>query len=581
MPTQLGIAGHRNIEMIISKIQNPKSKIVLTLVFMLSGWLFVAQQSKAAPLGHPAPSVLHDYILNMTDRTLTVQSYLRISPELVPEVYRKIDTDGDGNVSEAERQNWIKDHLSKLQVALDNAPLQLQMSQVPSISRDALLSSIDHPIVVNYTSTLPAPASGKHRIRLTYGDNYLTYDEYYLSVAGDVANDNKPVSLAQAKYPATYQVVYILPTAEQARNVPSGQLAIAPYTAPTPISSTGQGSTASATAPSNQSSNLIVGLKDQVHSMITGWRGELWSGLGMLLLAMLLGGLHALTPGHGKAMVAAYLVGSRGKVKDAALLGGVVTATHTIGVFALGLVLLIASNFALPRALQPALELVSGVLVLALGGYLLLTRLRELRAGKRQRYLHADNSPSHTHLVSTEAKSRILVMAGPAQGGASAPAEGQLVEAHAHHVPYNTNGHKHSSGLLDSLDYDHEHSHDGHSHAHPHSHVGRPLGNRTLIGLGISGGLVPCPDAIAILLFAGIGQIGLGLGLVAAFSLGLAAVLIGIGIALVKMKGALDSRLPSGASGASWSRWVPVASAVVVLLMGVSIVISALGASWS
>src|SRR5205814_2036874 len=119
---------------------------------------------------------------------------------------------------------------------------------------------IDHPIVINYTAALASPASGKHRIRLTYGDNYLTYDEYYLSIAGDVANDNRPVSIAQANYPATYQVVYIMPTAEQAGNVPAGELAIAPYTAPTPASSAVKSNISEATTPSNRSSALMIDL---------------------------------------------------------------------------------------------------------------------------------------------------------------------------------------------------------------------------------------------------------------------------------------------------------------------------------
>lgn len=560
---------------------NKNHLVVFVCCFMLlAGWLGVAARSGAAPLDHPAPSVLHDYILSMKERTLTLQSYLRISPELVPEVYRKIDLNNDGAVSEAERQNWIKGHLSKLQATLDGAPLQLQMSQVPTISRNDLLSSIDHPIIVTYTAALAAPVSGKHRVHLTYGDNYLTYDEYYLSVAGDVANDNKPISLAQAKYPATYQVVYILPTAEQANNVPSGKLAVAPYTAPTQVPNAVQSvqtSPSTATAPANQNSNPVVGLKDAVNSMITGWHGEIWGGLGMLLLAMLLGAFHALTPGHGKTMVAAYLVGSRGRIRDAALLGGVVTATHTIGVFALGLVLLIASNFAVPRALQPALELVSGVLVVALGGYLLWLRVRELSAGGGQAYLQSDNGHEHTqsHLVAAEPQVRTLVTAGSSAQSSSVPVRAvsskELGEAYTPYLPYNPNGHTHNDN--------HPHSHNGHYHVHTHPHVGQPLGKRSLIGLGISGGLVPCPDAIAILLFAGgIGQIGLGLGLVAAFSLGLAAVLIGIGVALVTVKGALGSRLPSGAS---WARWIPLASACVVVLMGVLIVMSALGASWS
>src|SRR5205823_4665919 len=119
------------------------------------------------PLHHPAPSVLHDYILSMTANMLTVESYLRVSPELVPEVYRKIDANGDGTTSEVERQGWLKDHISKLQVTLDGVALALQTGQAPSIGKDDLLTSIDHPIKVVYTAALATPVSGKHRIRVT------------------------------------------------------------------------------------------------------------------------------------------------------------------------------------------------------------------------------------------------------------------------------------------------------------------------------------------------------------------------------------------------------------------------------
>src|SRR5262249_18185940 len=122
-----------------SKIQNPKSKILFAFLLAL-GWTFAASGAQA----HPAPSVLHDYVVSMTPNTLQIESYLRISPELVPQVFRQIDKDGDGTVSEAERQGWIAEHASKLSVTLDGTPAQLQMGQAPDLSRDGLLASIDH-----------------------------------------------------------------------------------------------------------------------------------------------------------------------------------------------------------------------------------------------------------------------------------------------------------------------------------------------------------------------------------------------------------------------------------------------------
>jgi nickel/cobalt transporter (NicO) family protein len=551
-------------------MKNPeRHKAYFIILTFTLGWLFATSQTKAAPLNHPAPSVLKDYILTMTSNELQIYSYLRVSPELVPEVYRQIDLNGDDTTSESERQNWIKEHLSKISVTLDDNPLPLEIEQVPSVSKQDLLASIDHPIKVNYMGKLAAPASGKHRIRFTYGDNYLPYDEYYLSVAGDTVNDSRSISIAQPNYPATYQVVYMLP--DMGQNVPEGELAPAPFTAsttPTPASD-------SATQGSGPF-GWVTAMRDQLRDTLGNWNGEIWSALGLFLFALVLGGLHALTPGHGKAMVAAYLVGSRGRVRDAITLGWVVTATHTAVVFAFGLAIAFISNFVVPRALYPTLELIAGLLVASLGAYLLLNRIRELRARNRPRYLHASNG--HKQAQAAVAKqSKTLVQVGAAQGGAALPVRTASGAAQSKSAD-NGNGHDHGHEHTKNTGTLYGHSHDGRYHVHVNPNATRPLSRRGLVGLGIAGGLVPCSDAIAILFVAGVGRIWLGMGLVTAFSLGLAAVLIIIGVVLVKMKGRMDMKL---VSNPFWTYWIPVISACIVLLMGLFIVFAALGSSWA
>ncbi len=105
---------------------------------------------------------------------------------------------------------------------------------------------------------------------------------------------------------------------------------------------------------------------------------------------MFWGAAHALTPGHGKAIVAGYLVGARGKPRHALVLGLIVTATHTVGVFALGLVTLLLSRFVVPDRLYPWLSLVSGLLVIGVGASVLTARLRHARA-------HRGGHPHHHH----------------------------------------------------------------------------------------------------------------------------------------------------------------------------------------
>ena len=198
--------------------------------------------------------------------------------------------------------------------------------------------------------------------------------------------------------------------------------------------------------------------------------------LGVIGLAFLLGSVHAISPGHGKTLVAAYLVGSNGKVRHAVILGLIVTCTHIFSVVILGLVALWASEKIMPERLAPYLSLAAGAIVLAMGAWLVISR----RPGAGKHHAH-----SHDH------------------------------------------GHDHG--------HDHDHAH---QHTHPHDHDNHALAAvrwRELLLLGISGGMVPCLSATVVLLFAiYVGRVLAGLALIAAFSLGLAATLIVLGILVVR-----------------------------------------------
>ena len=139
-------------------------------------------------------------------------------------------------------------------------------------------------------------------------------------------------------------------------------------------------------------------------------RGDL--SLGVILLSLAIaafwGAAHALTPGHGKAIVAGYLVGTKGRPIDAVLLGGIVTVTHTIGVFALGFVTLLLSQFIVPETLYPWLTLISGLLVVAVGATVLWKRAR----GKAHHHHHHDHHHHHEHRL----ERRGLVGVGLAAG---------------------------------------------------------------------------------------------------------------------------------------------------------------------
>jgi ABC-type nickel/cobalt efflux system permease component RcnA len=253
--------------------------------------------------------------------------------------------------------------------------------------------------------------------------------------------------------------------------------------------------------------------------------------------------------------VAAYLVGERGNGRHALYLGLIVTATHTISVFSLGLIALFAADIFDADDVYYWLSLASGVLVLVLGGSLLLSRGRTLLRG-RKHVVHTHSHHEHAHDDHTDA-------------------------AHEH-------GHSHShdqaarrailQGRSMVVEPPHEHLHEGghrHDHQHGHSHVPTAPGWRGLVALGISGGLVPCPTALVVMLGAiAIDRAIYGLVLVTAFSLGLAGVLMGIGLLLVYGRHFLDrraSRLGFLRSGFA-QRFIavsPVLSALGILALGV------------
>ena len=232
-----------------------------------------------------------------------------------------------------------------------------------------------------------------------------------------------------------------------------------------------------------------------------------------LVIAFGLGAFHALSPGHGKTVVAAYLVGSRGTAGHALLLGTIVTLTHTIGVFALGFVTLFASKYILPEKLYPWLGFTSGLIIVVMGMFLF---------SKRYRALFGRNGHVHGH-------------------------------AHSHQ-------------------HQHSHSHD-HGHGHHHHEIPEKVTWGGLFALGVSGGIIPCPEALIVLLSAiSLQRVGFGLVLILAFSIGLALVVMAIGLMMVYARRFMErfndqERL---------MRSLPLISSVVISILGFAIAVQSL-----
>jgi len=255
--------------------------------------------------------------------------------------------------------------------------------------------------------------------------------------------------------------------------------------------------------------------------------------LSLLGLCFWLGAMHALEPGHGKTMVAAYLVGEKGTPLHAAILGGMVTFTHTFIVFVLGLATMFLSRYIMPDLISKVLGILSGLMIVWIGGAMLYRRARKLWRDQIHAHQHKHHHP-HTH-----------------------------VHDHHHHAKvHDHHAHPHT----------HTHTHDGHTHSHV------PEGDisiRSLIALGASGGLAPCPSALVLLLSCiSIGRIGLGMVLLVSFSLGLAIVLTLTGLAVLYAK----NLLPEGKrTNNAFFRYMPVISAAAIVLVGVLVTSVSLG----
>ncbi len=474
---------------------------------------------------HPADMYFYTHVVNLSAEGVQIFWELVPGPMITHVVWHEADTDGDEQVSTAEAEIWIAPLLDEFSAELDGTPLGLELASVQWADDLPALRTGDSPIVIELRADWEGlDLALDHELLLLNAYNTSNSLSWYSLSADDlgITEPEQDNGLLRVRFGT-----------QGASTWESGMPSIPPV-----VEALGLGETAEEAVQQAENQQGILAILEgflrtpEISPLLF---------LAAFAIALILGALHALSPGHGKTIVAAYLVGSQGKAYHAIVLGLIVTLTHTGSVFLLGLATLSLSQYIMPTQLFPMLELVSGLLIVILGLVLLLPRLRtwlEERARKR------------------------------------APAVAKKIEI----------GEKGTR-----LTIGEEIKEPGPEHNHDPSQFGylpipkgvsevvvNPLSGiswRSLIALGISGGLVPCPDAIAILLIAiTINRIGFGLSLIISFSLGLAVILIAIGIVMVQSK-QLFLRL-------QWfsrvSFIVPVISSLVVLGLGVALSVSAL-----
>jgi nickel/cobalt transporter (NicO) family protein len=462
------------------------------------------------------------------------------------------DTNGDGVTSQAERDAHVgtlaPGFADGLELLLDGARTPLHVTGWSS-SLPNEQGGFSLRVDVDFIAQLPASITGAHTLLFTnrnYPDR-LGWHEIVVNPAAGVAifdTDAYDTSATRALSEALQALPEAGPLDERtvhmrfdADGAPPG----AGVLGPRPQSEL-PAVKASANAPGHTLVTTENGwitrrtrsLVDAISAPSLDPRVALWALLG----ALLLGAVHALSPGHGKTIVGAYLIGSRGTPRHAVFLGLTVTLTHTIGVFALGLATLYASRFIVPERLFPILSFVSALLVLSMGLVLLVQRGRA--AGR----------------ALEDAAGRLAPTFYPVETGAPPPGGLLLARESAH-------------GRFPTL-----HSHGGgpmHSHAPPGAR-GERVTWKSLAALGISGGLVPCPSAMVLLLAAVVlNKTAYGMLLVLVFSVGLALTLTAVGLAFLYARNRFSKRT----AAARWPQLLPLASAATITLVGLALCLAA------
>ncbi len=348
-----------------------------------------------------------------------------------------------------------------------------------------------------------------------------------------------PTQVAAAPTPA--------PAPADSAPLPAPQPAVTPTTAPDetapavtastePKVSVAQGRRPAPPAQSKRATEMLNRVTDALRSE----QLTLPIVLVALTISMMLGMGHAFSPGHGKTVMAAYLIGERGTMWHALALGIVVTITHVWSILALGVVSLYFTDRMSEEQFTFWTGIVSGVIIVLLGLFLLQQRYARFVLSKPAGALEADGH-GHHHLIHVDG---IAHTAGDGLDHAGIAADGAA----------------------------HEHSHGVFSHSHMvQAADGKPPTYRSILWLGISGGIVPCPAAFIVLMLAiNLGRLALGLVLILAFSVGLAAVLVGIGIAVVRASGHVRRRI--GARSRVLVA-LPVFSAALITVLGFVLVV--------
>ncbi|WP_327072311.1 high frequency lysogenization protein HflD [Kitasatospora purpeofusca] len=550
----------------------------------MSGALCLLVLAAPAAGAHPLGNFSLNHYLGFTVHPDDIEVLAVTDAAEIPTLQEqpKVDRDGDGTVDDAERTAWASEQCDRtardLRVTADPATSALtwRTDSARFQYEDGSAGLRTSRLECRLRAELRLPADGT-TVRVVGGSDPGRVGWNEITVRGDGATvqssdvPSRSVSKELRDYPRDLLDSPSGVTHARFRASPGGSAAPAQGAV---VRAEGSGPTA-----------WLSSLDARLTELGAARRLTVPLGLLAVLLSIVLGAGHALLPGHGKTVMAAYLAGRRGSTRDAVTVGATVTATHTAGVLVIGLCLTAFSSLA-GDVLLGWLGVLSGALVAVVGAGLLRDALRRSRsAGAHEHHRH-----SHGDADIEPRRELAHVSASPAPIGQHehhGHLHGHAQAAHSHE-----DGHEHGHGHDHPHDHDHDdphgHSHDhdhGHDHGHRHGlfggghhhhHDPAAPGRRSLVGLGIAGGLVPSPSALVVLLGAvALGRTLFGAALVVAYGLGMAATLTAVGLLLVR----LGDRLAGAADGPVVGRLRRIApysallTALLILTVGVGLVV--------
>lgn len=517
---------------------------------------------------------------------------------------RRVDTNADGTVSPAERTVYAGSQCRSLAAALKVAVAGQPVSFAVAASSFTERPGAIHLSVGRLVCRLTGPADLSKRTSLTMESRWDS------SGIGwhEITAVGHAVTLQDSPFPATSISNALLRYPNDMLSSPLDVRSGTVHTTPGPGTSTYTAGHRPATT--GFATRALNGVATTFNRLVGARHLTVGVGLLAVALSMLLGAGHAFLPGHGKTIMAAYLVGRRGRLRDVVLIGATVTITHTAGVLVLGLLISVTSAFA-PTAAEQSLAIVSGLIVTGVGAGLLLSALRRRRT-------HLPARPGHDELHSSVTTPGDLVataleatkISSPTAFATTTPAaaatgttivigdENQAVghddrpqRGHVHHHGH-SHAPEHSHGDSDLGEHANAHHHPANGpdhlqdpsadHEHPHrtehSHEPGGFSRGGLLGLGVAGGLVPSPSALLVLLAAiALGRTAFGVVLVLGYGLGMAGAFTAAGLLLVQFRNRL-ARAAIGRRLATADRllvFLPYLTAALVCVVGIGLTLRA------